>query len=254
MHVLVVEDDPSALNSVRLLLESEQMRVDMAATGEEGFAKASRNGYDLILLDLGLPDMHGFDVLKKLRADGGNTPVMVLSATADVPTKARGLWLGADDYVVKPFRGPELIARIAAVTRRSSGRSRAVVQIGRLTVDLDTQWVETDGVRIHLSRKEFSVLELLALRKGQVVTRDMLVDHLYGGRDEPNEKIIEVFVSKIRKKLHSALDGAELIETIWGRGYVLRDPQIPQDSDGPAGRDAGADRHGTELSLMCMPA
>lgn len=206
------------------------MAVDVAAAGQEGLARALRQHYDVMLLDLGLPDTHGFDVLKKLRAAGSDMPVMVVSGTDDVRTKAQGLWLGGDDYIVKPFRAPELLARISAVVRRSRGHAQTLIQIGSLTVNLDSQWAEHNGGRIHLSSKEYGVLELLALRRGQVVSREALMGHLYGVMDTPNDKIIEVFVSKLRKKLQDTLDGYDMIETIWGRGYMLCDP----DGAGPA--------------------
>ena len=224
MRVLIVEDDPRTSSSVRTLLEDEKMAVDVAGAGEEGLARALRQSYDVMLLDLGLPDTHGFDVLKKLRAAGSDMPVMVVSGTDDVRTKAQGLWLGGDDYIVKPFRAPELLARISAVVRRARGHAQSLIQVGELTVNLDSQWAEHNGGRIHLSSKEYAVLELLALRRGQVVSREALMNHLYGMMDTPNDKIIEVFVSKLRKKLQDALDGCDLIETIWGRGYMLTDP------------------------------
>lgn len=234
MRVLIVEDDPRTSRSVRALLEDEKMAVDVADAGEEGLARALRQNYDVMLLDLGLPDTHGFDVLKKLRAAGSDMPVMVVSGTDDVRTKAQGLWLGGDDYIVKPFRAPELLARISAVVRRARGHAQALIQLGELTVNLDSQWAERNGARIHLSSKEYGVLELLALRRGQIVSREALMGHLYGVMDTPNDKIIEVFVSKLRKKLQDALDGCDLIETIWGRGYMLTDPDGVQAAAVPA--------------------
>lgn len=224
MRVLVVEDDPRTSNSVRALLEGEKMAVDVAAAGEDGLIRALRQRYDVMLLDLGLPDTHGFDILRKLRAAGCDMPVMLISGTSDGRTKAQGLWLGGDDYIVKPYRAPELLARISAVVRRARGHAQTLIQIGDLTVNLDSQWAERNGCRIHLSSKEYGVLELLALRRGQVVSREALMAHLYGVMDAPNDKIIEVFVSKLRKKLQDVLDGPDLIETIWGRGYMLCDP------------------------------
>lgn len=231
MHVLIIEDDLRTLSGMRQLLENRQMAVETASLGKEGLGVALQKDHDLILLDLGLPDMHGFDVLKKLRGADNDTPVMILSGTADVEAKTKGLRMGADDYIVKPFQAPELLARISAVVRRSNGHSHSMVRFGGLTVNLDAQWVECRGARIHLSRKEYAIVELLALRKGQVVTRDMFVSHLYGGRDAPDEKIIEVFISKIRKKFETVLDGDGLIETVWGQGYMIRDPEQAGDVD-----------------------
>ena len=180
--------------------------------------------YDIILLDLNLPDMPGFDVLKTLRVAKVDTPILILSGNADIDNKVRGLGSGADDYMTKPFHKEELIARIHAVVRRSKGHSQSIIKTGDIAVNLDAKTVEVNSQRVHLTGKEYQMLELLSLRKGTTLTKEMFLNHLYGGMDEPELKIIDVFICKLRKKLASATNGDHHIETVWGRGYVLRDP------------------------------
>ncbi|HEX2801919.1 MAG TPA: response regulator transcription factor, partial [Phenylobacterium sp.] len=179
--------------------------------------------YDLILLDLNLPDMGGLQVLKSLRSSKIDTPVMILSGSSEIETKVKTFTGGADDYMTKPFHKDELVARIHAVVRRSKGHAQSVIKTGDITVNLDTKTVDVKGMRVHLTAKEYQLLELLSLRKGTTLTKDMFLNHLYGGMDEPELKIIDVFICKLRKKLAAATDGNHHIETVWGRGYVLRD-------------------------------
>ncbi|MEP6830523.1 MAG: response regulator transcription factor, partial [Rhizomicrobium sp.] len=193
--------------------------------GEEGIDLGKLYDYDIIVLDLQLPDMSGFEVLKALRVAKVQTPVLILSGNAIVEAKVKALGFGADDYMTKPFHKDELVARIQAVVRRSKGHSQSVITTGKLTVNLDAKTVEVDGQRVHLTGKEYQMLELLSLRKGTTLTKEMFLNHLYGGMDEPELKIIDVFICKLRKKLAAAIDGDNYIETVWGRGYVLRDPQ-----------------------------
>jgi two-component system cell cycle response regulator CtrA len=180
--------------------------------------------YDIILLDLNLPDMHGYEVLKKFRTAKVNTPVLILSGLSDMEDKVKGLGFGADDYLTKPFHKEELVARIHAIIRRSKGHSQSIITTGQLSVNLDTKTVDVAGARVHLTGKEYAMLELLSLRKGSTLTKEMFLNHLYGGIDEPELKIIDVFICKLRKKLANATNGANYIETVWGRGYVLRNP------------------------------
>src|ERR671939_126444 len=172
--------------------------------------------------------MHGYDVLKKLRVAKVTTPVLILSGIGEMDSKVRALGFGADDYVTKPFHRDELVARIHAIVRRSKGHSQSVIRTGKLAVNLDAKTVEVDGARVHLTGKEYAMLELLSLRKGTTLTKEMFLNHLYGGMDEPELKIIDVFICKLRKKLANASQGKNYIETVWGRGYVLREPS---DSD-----------------------
>jgi len=225
MRVLLIEDDSATAQSIELMLKSESFNVYTTDLGEEGIDLGKLYDYDIIVLDLQLPDMSGFEVLKALRVAKVQTPVLILSGNAIVEAKVKALGFGADDYMTKPFHKDELVARIQAVVRRSKGHSQSVIITGKLTVNLDAKTVEVDGQRVHLTGKEYQMLELLSLRKGTTLTKEMFLNHLYGGMDEPELKIIDVFICKLRKKLAAAIDGDNYIETVWGRGYVLRDPQ-----------------------------
>jgi two-component system cell cycle response regulator CtrA len=226
MHVLLIEDDTSTARTIELMLKSEGFNIHITGTGEEGVDMSKLYDYDVILLDLTLPDMGGMDVLRVVRQARIRTPVMILSGAVEVDGKVNALAAGADDYVTKPFHKGELVARIHAVVRRSKGHADSLIKTGALTVNLSAKIVEVRGQRVHLTRKEYEMLELLSLRKGSTLTKEMFLNHLYGGMDEPEIKIIDVFICKLRKKLAEALNGDSLIETIWGRGYMLRDPQI----------------------------
>ncbi|MDE2464684.1 MAG: response regulator transcription factor [Alphaproteobacteria bacterium] len=224
MRVLLIEDDSAMARSIELMLRSESFNVYTTDLGEEGIDLGKLYDYDIIVLDLQLPDMSGFEVLRALRVAKVETPVLILSGNAIVEAKVKALGFGADDYMTKPFHKDELIARIQAVVRRSKGHSQSVITTGKLIVNLDAKTVEVDGSRVHLTGKEYQMLELLSLRKGTTLTKEMFLNHLYGGMDEPELKIIDVFICKLRKKLAAATSGDNYIETVWGRGYVLRDP------------------------------
>jgi two-component system cell cycle response regulator CtrA len=224
MRVLLVEDDSATAQSIELMLKSEGFVVYTTDLGEEGVDLGKLYDYDIILLDLSLPDMTGFDVLKHLRVARVNTPILILSGNADIDAKVRGLGYGADDYMTKPFNRDELVARINAIVRRAKGHSQSVIRTGDIVVNLDAKTVEVGQGRVHLTGKEYQMLELLSLRKGTTLTKEMFLNHLYGGMDEPELKIIDVFICKLRKKLAVATGGDHYIETVWGRGYVLRDP------------------------------
>ncbi|UEM20246.1 response regulator transcription factor [Skermanella mucosa] len=231
MRVLLVEDDSSVAKSIELMLHSEGFIVDSTDLGEDGLEIGKLYDYDIIILDLMLPDIDGYEVLRRLRSARVTTPILILSGLSELDHKIKGLGVGADDYLTKPFDKRELIARIQAIVRRSKGHSDSVIRTGRLTVNLDTRTVEVDGQPLHLTGKEYGILELLSLRKGTTLTKEMFLNHLYGGMDEPELKIIDVFVCKLRKKLAQSTSGDNYIETVWGRGYVLRDPQeeaVPQ--------------------------
>ena len=224
MRVLLVEDDQATAKSIELMLNSEGFNIYATDLGEEGVDLGKLYDYDIIVLDLNLPDMHGYEVLKKLRLAKVETPILILSGMAEVNDKVKGLVFGADDYLTKPFDKGELIARIHAIVRRSLGHADSIIQTGKLTVNLDTKSVEVNGQPLHLTGKEYGILELLSLRKGTTLAKEMFLNHLYGGMDEPELKIIDVFVCKLRKKLSAATGGDNYVETVWGRGYVLRDP------------------------------
>jgi two-component system cell cycle response regulator CtrA len=208
---------------------------DCTDLGEDGLEIGKLYDYDLIILDLMLPDMDGYEVLRRLRSARIQTPILILSGLSEPDQKVKGLGFGADDYLTKPFDKAELIARIQAIVRRSKGYAQSLIRTGKLTVNLDTRTVEVNGLPLHLTGKEYGILELLSLRKGTTLTKEMFLNHLYGGMDEPELKIIDVFVCKLRKKLSTATGGANYIETVWGRGYVLRDPQGGEAVDGSAG-------------------
>jgi len=225
MRVLLVEDDPTTSKSIEMMLTHANLNVYTTDMGEEGIDLAKLYDYDLILLDLGLPDMNGHEVLRQLRLAKVETPILILSGSDDTENKIRGFGFGADDYLTKPFHREELVARIHAIIRRSKGHSQSVIKTGKITVNLDAKTVDVGGQAVHLTGKEYQMLELLSLRKGTTLTKEMFLNHLYGGMDEPELKIIDVFICKLRKKLANATDGENYIETVWGRGYVLRDPQ-----------------------------
>ena len=224
MRVLLVEDDPATTQSIELMLKSESFNVFTTDLGAEGIDLGKLYDYDIILLDLNLPDMSGYEVLRSLRVSKIRTPILILSGIAGIEDKVKGLGFGADDYMTKPFHKDELVARIQAIVRRSKGHALSVINTGDLTVDLDQKTAAVGGARVHLTGKEYQMLELLSLRKGTTLTKEMFLNQLYGGMDEPEIKIIDVFICKLRKKLANASGGKDYIETIWGRGYVLREP------------------------------
>jgi two-component system cell cycle response regulator CtrA len=224
MRVLVIEDDSATAQSIELMLKSESFNVYTTDLGEEGIDLGKVYDYDIILLDLNLPDMSGFEVLRSLRVSKVKTPILILSGLAGIGDKVKGFGFGADDYMTKPFHKDELVARIHSIVRRSKGHAQSVIQTDDLVVNLDTKMTEINGARVYLTGKEYQMLELLSLRKGMTLTKEMFLNHLYGGIDEPEMKIIDVFICKLRKKLANASGGKNYIETVWGRGYVLRHP------------------------------
>lgn len=233
MRVLIVEDDSQVVQTLESMLKAENFVVDSTSIGEDGLDIAKIYDYDIILLDLMLPDVDGYDVLQRLRAGGVTTPVLILSGLQKRTDVIKGLDIGADDYLTKPFNKEELLARIHAIVRRSKGHAESKITVGRLTVDLHAHQAEVDGKPLNLTCKEYSILALLIMRKGSTLSKEVFLNHLYGGMDEPELKIIDVFVCKLRKKLAEALGTDDTyIETVWGRGYVLRDmsekPQVEQ--------------------------
>src|SRR5664280_2667222 len=224
MRVLLIEDDSATAQSIELMLKSESFNVYTTDLGEEGVDLGKLYDYDIILLDLTLPDMSGFEVLRSLRVSKVKTPILILSGLAGIEDKVKGLGFGADDYMTKPFHKDELVARVHAIVRRSKGHAQSVVQTGDLIVNFDSKTVQISEVRVHLTGKEYQMLELLSLRKGTTITKEMFLSQRYGGMDEPEIKIIDVFICKLRKKLAGASNGKNYIETVWGRGYILREP------------------------------
>jgi two-component system, cell cycle response regulator CtrA len=223
MRVLLVEDDVTASRGISLMLRGHGAIVDETDTGEEALELVKHYDYDIVVLDLLLPDMEGYEVVRRMRGGRVETPVLILSGLNRPQAKVKGFGMGADDYITKPFDKSELIARIQAVIRRSKGYSQPLLRIGNLQLNLDSRDVMVDDHTVHLTGKEYAILELLVLRKGMVLTKEAFLNHLYGGIDEPEMKIIDVFICKLRKKLAQAGAG-NLIGTVWGRGYMMRDP------------------------------
>ncbi len=229
MRVLLIEDDSATAQSIELMLKSESLNVYTTDIGEEGIDLGKVYDYDIILLDLNLPDMSGFEVLRSLRASKVKTPILILSGLAGIGDKVKGFGFGADDYMTKPFHKDELVARIHTIVRRSKGYAHSVIEIDDLLIDLDTMTTAVNGAPVPLTPKEYQMLELLSLRRGLTISKEMFLNHLYGGMDEPQQKIIDVFMCKLRKKLADASGGKDYIETVWGRGYVLRQPPAEEE-------------------------
>jgi two-component system cell cycle response regulator CtrA len=224
MRILLIEGDGATAQSIELMLKSEKVNVYTTDLGAEGVDLGKLYDYDIILLDLNLPDMSGFEVLRSLRTAKVNTPILILSGSSEIADKVRGLGFGADDYMTKPFHKAELVARIQAIARRSQARPPSVVNTGDLCVNLDAKTVQISGARVRLTGKEYQILELLSVRKGTTLTKEMLLNNLYGGMDEPEIKIIDVFICKLRRKLSVASGGKNYIAMVWGRGYALCEP------------------------------
>jgi two-component system cell cycle response regulator CtrA len=231
MRALVIEDDPVSAKLIESALKGENIVFEAAGCGEDGIELAKLYDFDIVVLDLRLPDIDGHEVVRRLRTARVETPVLILSGRTDTSDKVRGLAGGADDYLTKPFNKAELVARIQAIVRRSKGHAGSIIRTGRLVVDMEARQVEIDGKRLHVTGKEYSILELLSLRKGTTMTKEMFLDHLYGGIDEPELKIIDVFICKLRKKIREVTGGEDYIDTVWGRGYMLKDPE-PQAGTG----------------------
>ncbi|MBI1199970.1 MAG: response regulator [Phenylobacterium sp.] len=223
MHILLVEDNPSTAKSVQMLLGGEGHNVSITDSGEESLELVELYEYDAILLDIDLDDMSGFEVLRAMRAKKLAIPVIMLSGSTGVDSKVAALAAGADDYVTKPFHKSELFARINAVVRRSRGHTDSIIRTGAIALNLNTRSVEVAGTAIHLTPSEYKMLELLSLRKNSVLTKEACLNYLYNGMSEPEIKIIDVFICKLRKKISAANGGDAQIETVWGGGYMLRD-------------------------------
>ncbi len=226
MRVLLIEDDKTVSQNIALILKKENMVVDTSYLGEDGIEVAKLYEYDIIILDILLPDMEGYDVLKRLRAAHINTPVLILSGLNTPDKKVKGFGYGADDYLTKPFDRTELIARVNAIVRRTKGHADSIIRTGGMEINLNSKIVTVDGKVLNLTSKEYSLFELLALRKGTTINKEQFLNHLYGGLDEPEMKIIDVFLCKIRRKLEKLTPNEEYIQTVWGRGYILKDLPI----------------------------
>lgn len=225
MRALLVEPDNTTAACVELMLHAEGFAVYTTDLGEEAIDLAKRYDYDVIVTALMLPDIGGHEVIRSLRQCRVETPIIVLSGLQGIEDKVRCLSLGADDYLTKPFHKDELVARMHAVVRRSKGHAQSIITTGDIAVNMWTRTVEVCGQHVHLTAKEYSVVELLSLRKGMTLTKATFLNHLYGGMDEPDLKIIDVFICKVRRKIAAASGGKNYIHTIWGHGYVMRNPE-----------------------------
>jgi two-component system cell cycle response regulator CtrA len=231
MRILLIEDEADTARTIKEIFRKENYVVDVATTGEEALEiiKIYLEMYDLVILDLMLPDIRGSEVIRSLRASKITIPVLVLSGLNETSEKVNLLGFGADDYLTKPYEKNELLARVSAIIRRSHGHAQELIRIGkRLAIDLKNKIALIDEEPLPLSNKEYAILELLAVRQGTTLTKEMFLNHLYGDLDEPELKIVDVFVCKLRKKLSQATNGEKYIETVWGRGYVLRNPESAQ--------------------------
>jgi two-component system, cell cycle response regulator CtrA len=251
MRVLIASVDFYAATSIRLILAKEKVMCDTTDLGEDGLQMARLYEYDIILLDLMLPGTEGYTTLQRLRAAGVCAPILILSRPGELDQRLKFLRSGADDFLIKPFDSRELIARIQAIVRRSNGHSESAIRTGKLVVNLDTHTVSVDDEPVHLTNKEYAILELLSLRKGTTVTRESFLNQLYGGMDEPELKTFDVFICKLRKKLAQATGGRHYIETVWGHGYVLRDRPRPTGTATPkvGWEDAAVRRRDTATAI-----
>jgi two-component system cell cycle response regulator CtrA len=226
MNILLIEDDQTAAQSIAMILKAGSNQVQHAATGYDGLELANQNTYQLIVLDINLPDLSGYDVLKTLRRGGDATPVIVLSGLGSVQDKVRGLELGADDYLAKPFLKEELTARVEAVVRRSQpSMTGSVVKIGDLCILPDVKSVMINGINLHLTPREFDIVELLARRIGTPVSKASILTYLYSGMCPPQDKIVDVYICKIRRKMEAVSPQDCYISTMRGDGYVLAAPR-----------------------------
>ena len=223
MRILLIERNEAQAQAIELILTRAGAVVETTDLAEDGIDLVKNYDFDLVLLDMNMSDMRGIDVLRHLRRNKVTVPVLALSSRDGVTEKVAALNAGADDYLVRPFHGDELAARIVSLVRRSRNLASSDVELGNLVLNLDDKTVKVDGAEVRLTGKEHQVLELLAMRRGTAVTKEMMLNHLYGGLDEPEAKIIDVFVCKLRKKLRAAGMARVSIETVWGRGYLMHE-------------------------------
>ncbi len=222
MRVLIVEEGGTGNTTLPQLLRSNGVIVDQIDRGSEAMEMVRHYDYDVVLADLMLTDMECYDLLRRMRAARIDTPFIVQSAQVRPQARIKAFAMGADDFITKPCDHTELFARMQAIVRRSKGYSQPTLHCGPLQLNLDSREVFVAGRQVHLTGKEFAILELLVLRKGMVLTKEVFLNHLYGGMDEPEMKIIDVFICKLRKKLAEA-GAPNVVGTVWGRGYMVRD-------------------------------
>jgi len=223
MNILIVEDDDLIAESIAMALEDEGHFYHITSTLEEGLSAAREGQFDAVVLDINLPDGDGFQFAKAIRRNQIDTSVLVVSGRSSVTDKVVALHSGADGYLTKPFDRQELIANLTAIIRRANGHADKKIVTGPIVVDLSKHEVMVGESRLDLTSKEYRILELLSLRKGSTLGKSHFLSHLYGGIDEPESKIIDVFICKLRRKLIETTGGDNYIHTVWGQGYVLRD-------------------------------
>ena len=217
MRVLIVEDDDILANVLKEGLEEEGYAVDIATNGEDGLYMAEVTPYDVVILDIMLPELDGWTVLERLREKGVQTPVLILTAKDDISDKVKGLDKGADDYITKPFEFSELLARLRALMRRATGRRNPIIKIGNIMINTSSHQVYKDGKEVPLSSKEYAILLYLVTNMGRVVSREELTEHVYDWEKSIESNIIDVYINYLRKKLSK-----DLIETVRGVGYIIR--------------------------------
>jgi len=226
--VLIVEDEPDMRMGLKDNLEFEEYEVDTAENGKEGYEKIIKNNYDLVLLDVMMPEMSGFEVCKQVRKEGINVPIILLTAKGQEIDKVRGLELGADDYITKPFSLRELLARVKAVLRRApeqSAKKSAPVHIGILTIDFSTFIATSKNKPVQMSHKEFELLHYLWDKRNTVVTRDDLLNKIWGYEESPTTRTVDNFIVRLRQKIEKDPDRPHIIITVHGIGYKLIDGQ-----------------------------
>ncbi len=222
MRILIIQPKPRAARQLTELMAGEGWPLRIAENGADGLQLAHLDEYDIVLLDAELPDLSSLDLIRRMRSAGVATPIIVLSGDNDVDRRIRAFAAGADDVVLRLVDPGELLARIAAISRRAHGHASSVINIGAISVDIDRQTVEANGRPLRLTGKEYALFELLAVRNGAVVSCGTILDHLYGGLDEPDTDVVSVFICRLRRKLTQAGVPAGVLQTVWGRGFSLR--------------------------------
>jgi two-component system OmpR family response regulator len=234
LRILLAEDDPVLADGLSRSLRNAGYAVDVVDCGATADSALTAQAFDLLILDLGLPRMSGLDVLRRLRARSGSTPVLILTAADSIEERVRGLDLGADDFMAKPFALSELEARVRALTRRANGATQNLLRHGALTLDQAGRVASIDGQPLDLSAREIGLLETLLQRTGRLVSKDQLVDHLCEWGEEVSNNAIEVYIHRLRKKLEP---GGIRIVTVRGLGYCMeRLPEPGNDTARPAAR------------------
>ncbi len=222
MKILIIEDEKKLADILKKGLEENTFTVDICHNGEEGLYMAETYPYDGVLLDITLPDKDGLEVLGELRAGKVEVPVLIITARGAVEDRIKGLNIGADDYIAKPFDFSELLARLKSVIRRSKGNPSPLVEVDDLAIDTNSRMVKRAGREIRLSATEYGLLEYLALNKGRVISRTELIEHIYYTEFDRDSNVIDVYINHLRNKLDKGF-GRKIIRTVRGAGYVMKD-------------------------------